>query len=107
MEELLNKKVKHIKFGVGTIIGIVDNNKIIVEFDEEAENKKFQYPEVFESFLKFHNSSLQEDIIKKLEEKNEQDIIEKEKIALEYKKQYEKRKKEERKLTKKKRKLVN
>ena len=46
-----NKKeqiVKHKKFGKGIIINI-ENNKVIIQFENEESPKMFQYPDVFES----------------------------------------------------------
>ncbi|AWK50235.1 hypothetical protein DIC82_03785 [Clostridium beijerinckii] len=105
MEELLNKKVIHEKFGIGVIINAGDE-KIIVKFDKLAENKKFEYPNGFECFLKFENKLLQESMLKQLRDKRERDAIEKVKIRLEYERQHEECKKEELELARKKRKAA-
>ncbi len=104
MEELLNEKIMHIKFGVGLIIGVVGDEKIIVEFDKLAENKKFEYPNVFECFIKFENTLLQENALKQLQDKKVRIAKEKDERRLEFNKQYEIHKMEEKKLTKKTRK---
>lgn len=105
MEELLNEKIIHIKFGVGIIVDVVDNEKIIVEFDELAENKKFEYPDAFECFIKLKNNLKQENTLKQLLDKKVRIAKEKEERRLEFNKQYEKYKKEERKSNKKTRKV--
>ena len=104
MEELLNEKIIHIKFGVGFIVGVVGDEKIIVEFDELAENKKFEYPNAFECFIKFENTLLQENALKQLQDKKLRIAKEKDERRLEFNKQYEIHKKEEQRLTKKTRK---
>lgn len=80
MEKLLSEKIKHIKFGFGLIAGVegdVGEEKIIVEFDELAEKKKFEYPDAFEYFVKFEKTSLQENAIKQLQDKKIRIIKEK------------------------------
>lgn len=80
--ELLNLKVKHKKFGTGTIISSEDN-KIIVHFPDINSEKKFVYPDAFEKFLQIDEQSaestqqdfakMQEQIREKQEEKRKQE----------------------------------
>lgn len=79
---LINKKVTHKHFGVGSI---VKHNDSRIEINFESENKKFVFPDVFGKHLKVHDKSvadslekiiqkkemqLQEEELKKEEEKN-------------------------------------
>lgn len=84
--ELLNLKVKHKKFGTGTIISNEDN-KIIVHFPDINSEKKFVYPDAFEKFLQIDEQSaeaeqqdfakMQEQIKEKQEEKKKREEQEK------------------------------
>ena len=83
MEKLINEKVVNVKYGIGEIIGIVGENKIIVGFDKLTEYKKFIYPDAFENFLSFENNLLQTEALEKIEvkkkkvkEEREEKIIE-------------------------------
>ena len=104
MNELINQKVKHIRFSTGKVIGIVGEDKIIVEFDSLERNLKFKYPEAFEKFLEFENKSLQEKALKQLEEKKALIKKEIEEKILELNREYEEHRKEVKKLTRKTRK---
>lgn len=80
MENLINEKVVNVKYGIGEIIGIVGEDKIIVGFDKLTEYKKFIYPDAFESFLRFENTLLQTEALEKIEAKRkriEEDLEEK------------------------------
>ena len=73
MEDLLNKQVKHISWGIGDVIEQT-NTYINVRFD--IGDKKFQYPDAFEKFLICLDTELQNMIakelyIKKQKEENE------------------------------------
>jgi hypothetical protein len=58
--DLLNIKVKHTVFGVGTVTE-VDDKYVTVQF--AAKSSKFAYPDAFEKFLKAENSAIQETIL--------------------------------------------
>ncbi|MFT9076574.1 hypothetical protein [Ethanoligenens sp.] len=58
--DLLNIKVKHTVFGVGTVTE-VDDKYITVQF--AAKSSKFAYPDAFEKFIKAENSAIQETIL--------------------------------------------
>lgn len=55
--ELCGQVVKHKVFGRGQIIEF-DNNHVTILFENSREEKKFKYPQVFDSFLKLENESL-------------------------------------------------
>ena len=63
---IIGQKVKHKVWGLGTIKNL-DGNIIEVSFDEGI--KKMQFPEGFEKFLVFEDSSFQDYVLKLLEEK--------------------------------------
>lgn len=88
MKELVGINVIHKAFGIGTVKEILDG-KITIEF-EQCE-KQFVFPDVFEKFLKVEDDSLQNKLLKLIEEKKAAEQAEKEKIIAE---QEEKRKQE-------------
>ena len=49
---LINKKVTHERFGIGSI---VQHNESSIEINFEKENKKFVFPDVFGSYLTLHD----------------------------------------------------
>ena len=51
---LINKKVTHKRFGVGSI---VKHNDSSIEIHFASENKKFVFPDVFGTHLKLHDKS--------------------------------------------------
>ena len=57
--KLVHEQVHHIKFGVGTVIKQTDTI-VEVKFSKEFGNKKFVYPEAFDTFLKICNPVSQE-----------------------------------------------
>ncbi|UZM97906.1 hypothetical protein OL548_23655 [Lysinibacillus sp. MHQ-1] len=62
---LINKKVTHKRFGIGSI---VKHNDSSIEIHFASENKKFVYPDVFGNHLILHDKSdakLLEEIIQK------------------------------------------
>ena len=68
---LINKKVTHKRFGIGSI---VNQNDSSIEIHFASENKRFVFPDVFGKHLTIHDKSdakLLEEIIqkKKLNEK--------------------------------------
>jgi hypothetical protein len=78
---LINKKVTHTRFGMGSI---VKHNDSSIEIHFASENKKFVFPDVFEKHLKLHDKSvanLLEKIIEKkeIEQKEEEGKKEEEK----------------------------
>jgi hypothetical protein len=58
--DLLNVRVKHNIFGVGTIIDC-DSHYLTIQFGDKA--RKFVYPDAFAKFLKAENQNMQEAII--------------------------------------------
>jgi len=58
--DLLNIKVKHAVFGVGTVTEF-DSKYITVQFADKS--SKFVYPDAFEKFIKAENSAVQEAIM--------------------------------------------
>ena len=106
MEKMLNEKVENKKYGVGTIVDIIDN-KITVRFEGLEEEKIFKYPDAFDGFLKFENKTLEEKSLKDIKDKKNTLAIEKaEKMLTDAREDEEKRKekleiaKEKRKATK-------
>lgn len=62
---LINKKVTHKRFGIGSI---VNQNDSSIEIHFATENKRFVFPDVFGNHLKIHDKSdakLLEEIIQK------------------------------------------
>lgn len=53
---LINKKVTHKSFGIGSIVKHNDSS-IEIYFASENKNKKFVYPDVFSKHLKIHDKS--------------------------------------------------
>lgn len=62
---LINKKVTHERFGIGSI---VNHNDTVVEIHFASENKKFVYPDVFGQHLKLHDKSAANSLEKILHE---------------------------------------
>ncbi|MGG1629823.1 malate synthase [Rossellomorea sp. NRS-1567] len=62
---LINKKVTHERFGMGSI---VNHNDTVVEIHFASENKKFVYPDVFGQHLKLHDKSAANSLEKILHE---------------------------------------
>ena len=58
--DVLNIKVKHAVFGVGTVTES-DDKYITVQFAEKS--RRFEYPGAFEKFIKAEDSSVQESIL--------------------------------------------
>lgn len=71
---LINKKVTHERFGMGSI---VKHNDTVVEIHFASENKKFVYPDVFGQHLKLHDKSAANSLEKILHEQ-EMELKEKE-----------------------------
>jgi hypothetical protein len=87
---LINKKVTHKRFGMGSI---VEQNDSSIEIHFESENKKFVFPDVFEKHLKMHDKSIANSLEKMIQEKEME------------RKEEESKKEEERKLHRKKQEL--
>ncbi|WP_099364451.1 malate synthase [Fredinandcohnia onubensis] len=87
---LINKKVTHKRFGMGSI---VEHNDSSIEIHFESENKKFVFPDVFEKHLKMHDKSIANSLEKMIQEKEME------------RKEEESKKEEERKLHRKKQEL--
>jgi hypothetical protein len=94
MKSLINEHVEHIKFGEGLII-CEEHGKITVEFPSQTGKKLFQYPDAFERYLKFDDSSLQAESLLILQDKKNQEEEENERRRLEYERKELERKKEE------------
>ena len=73
---LIGKKVKHNKWGIGKIIDIDDLNRITVKFGEKT--GKFEFPDAFGTFLKVEDNDLQAEIEKLIAEKHSEEIRKKE-----------------------------
>ncbi|ALC92484.1 malate synthase [Bacillus sp. FJAT-18017] len=71
---LINKKVTHKRFGMGSI---VKHNDSVIEINFASENKKFVYPDVFGKHLKLHDkmvaNSLEKIIQKREAERQEEE----------------------------------
>ncbi|MEK5440753.1 malate synthase [Fredinandcohnia sp. FSL W7-1320] len=84
---LINKKVTHNRFGLGSI---VEHNESSIEIHFESENKKFVFPDVFEKHLKLHDkniaNSLEKIIQKKAMERKEEERKKEEERARQRKK---------------------
>lgn len=61
--QILGEKVKHIKYGVGTVVEQKDAC-IVVEFAKET--KKFVYPDAFEKFLTAENEIIHKSILNEI-----------------------------------------
>ncbi|WP_447402379.1 malate synthase [Lysinibacillus sp. fkY74-1] len=75
---LINKKVTHKRFGIGSI---VKHNDSSIEIHFASENKKFVYPDVFGNHLILHDKSdakLLEEIIQKKEKERKEEELKKE-----------------------------
>jgi len=83
---LINKKVTHKRFGMGSI---VKQNDSSIEIHFASENKKFVFPDVFRSHLKLHDTSdanSLEKIIQQIEkERREEEWKKEEQIKLQRK----------------------
>ncbi|EKN71735.1 hypothetical protein BABA_00265 [Neobacillus bataviensis LMG 21833] len=85
---LINKKVTHKRFGMGSI---VKHNDSVIEIHFASENKKFVFPDVFGKHLKLHDkivaNSLEKIIQKKEVERKEEEIKKEEEKELQRKNQ--------------------
>ncbi|MFC5711808.1 malate synthase [Thalassorhabdus alkalitolerans] len=85
---LINKKVTHKHFGMGSI---VKHNDTIIEIHFASENKKFVFPDVFGKHLKLHDksdaNSLDEIIQKKENERKKEEWKKEEERKLQRKNQ--------------------
>ena len=75
---LINKKVTHKLFGMGSI---VEHNDSSIEIHFASENKKFVFPDVFGKHLKLHDKSVAnslEEIIQKKEMERQEEELKKE-----------------------------
>ena len=77
---LIGKKVKHSKFGNGSIIEQTDNI-VSVKFASESDAKKFQYPTCFKSFLTLMDINIDAQIAHGIAEREEAERQEKERQA--------------------------
>lgn len=76
--DLVTKKVKHGKFGVGTIVA-QDSSYVSIKFDSETEIKKFIYPACFKSFLTLLDGAAAAQIGSTIEKQEEANRAQKEK----------------------------
>ncbi|NLN97747.1 MAG: hypothetical protein GX127_05105 [Eubacteriaceae bacterium] len=67
--DLLNKKVKHETFGMGTVQSY-DTEYMMIDFQDRA--VKFQYPDAFKSFLTAEDADIQAAILEKIEKAQEE-----------------------------------
>lgn len=72
---IVGKEVTHVKYGLGTIVGI-NENKMQVDFNSET--KAFIYPDSFEKFFSIEDNSAKKYIDVKLDEVNRLKRIEQE-----------------------------
>ncbi|MBM4764858.1 malate synthase [Bacillus sp. B15-48] len=75
---LINKKVTHKRYGMGSI---VKQNDSVIEIHFATENKKFVFPDVFGEHLKLHDESAANSLgktLQKIENKRRQEEWEKE-----------------------------
>ncbi|MEH7384679.1 malate synthase [Bacillus sp. JJ1521] len=63
---LINKKVTHKRFGMGSI---VEHNDSTIEIHFASENKKFVFPDVFGKHLKLHDKSVANSLEKIIQKK--------------------------------------
>ncbi|WP_421383166.1 malate synthase [Bacillus salacetis] len=63
---LIDKKVTHKRFGMGSVVKHTDT---VIEIHFASENKKFIYPDVFGEHLKMHDKSAANSLEKIIEEK--------------------------------------
>jgi hypothetical protein len=84
---LINKKVTHKLFGIGSI---VKHNDSSIEINFETENKKFVFPDVFGQFLTLHDKndakSLELIIQNKVKEQQEEEFKKEEEKKIQRKK---------------------
>ena len=85
---LINKKVTHKRFGIGSI---VKHNESSIEINFETENKKFVFPDVFGQYLTLHDKndakSLELIIKNKVQEQKEEEFKKEEEKKLQRKQQ--------------------
>lgn len=63
---IMNQKVEHKKFGMGTIFALKDG-KVYVTFGKIFGDKAFSYPEVFAGDMKMCDEELQEEILEDMQ----------------------------------------
>lgn len=102
---LINEKVVHTKFGVGTIKAL-EQSIMIVDFSKEDGEKSFIFPDAFERFLKLDNLEVEKDVFEQIRLKKEKIELEKEKKILAIIEDEEQRKKEKLELAKQKKKVA-
>ncbi|MHB1152361.1 MAG: hypothetical protein ACYC00_08615 [Eubacteriales bacterium] len=83
---MMYEKIKHTIFGKGTVISIEDNYMTILFDNSKYGEKVFVYPNSFEHFLSFDNSTLQEQTSDALKLKQKKAQEEKAQDAAVYKK---------------------
>jgi hypothetical protein len=82
---MINQKITHTTFGAGTVLSVKDNY-IKVLFDNSKYGEKiFIYPNAFESFMCFDNSTLQEKTCEELRIMHEKADTEKAAVDAEFK----------------------
>ncbi len=68
--ELVNLKIRHRSFGVGTVTHHL-GNYITVKFDDSGIEKKFVYPDSFEKYLTLEDGTVSDIILADLAVSNE------------------------------------
>jgi hypothetical protein len=63
--KIINKKVKHIVFGDGKVIG-QETERITVQFSEQYGVKQFIYPDVFGKYLKLYDVNVETSVVNEL-----------------------------------------
>ncbi len=102
---LINEKVVHKSFGVGTIKAL-EQSIMIVDFYQEDGEKSFIFPDAFEKFLKLDNLAIEKDVFEQIRLKKEEIELEKGKKILVIIEEEEQRKKEKLELAKEKKKAA-
>lgn len=74
--------MEHIKFGLG-VITEVNDDKIVVQFQDKIGTKAFLYPEAFEKFLKAVNPTVENNVMEECHRKKEQIELEFERMEKE------------------------
>ncbi len=100
LKKFEGQKVKHIKYGMGTITEI-NNNMLTIAFEGVDGCKKFRYPDAFEKFLSIDDAQLKATIEKDLQERSqENDFIshQKENIVYDHLRSLDKRRAEEQRI---------
>lgn len=69
--DLINELVEHPVLGTGRVIS-QDNRRITIQFCEEADEKRFIYPDAFEKYLNMSNPAASQKVLADLTAKRKQ-----------------------------------